>query len=198
MPIDFVDILKIAGFSSVPTVIFTWLLNHVLVQRATLKRDKRYLAQRLAIILERFSVDCANVINDNDTFDSSGGAAGRRHAQMPVLGAFPSDSDWKAIDADFMDRVLSMPNEIELANQAISFWCEVEGDEDCMRTETNNRARQRGLKAWLLACELRRRCGIPTSTLREESWDFVGVLEAKNKEIEDATPKVKRKREIGT
>ena len=90
------------------------------------------MAQRIAVILERFAVDCANVINNNDTFDRSDGHAGQRHGGLPTLGAFPADADWKATAPDLMDRVISMPNELELADQSIFFWWNVVGDQDCV------------------------------------------------------------------
>jgi hypothetical protein len=191
MAIEWADILKISASSSVLTSLATWGLNHFFVHRATLKRDARYLAQRLAIILEKFSVDCANVITDNDTFNSSDGNAGKRHSSLPTLGAFPADADWKAIDAALMDRVMSMPNELALADQAIYFWWDVVGDPDCVQTETDNQAGQRGLKAWMLASELRRRYGIPASKLPTETWDFVDTLRKHN----DAAEAMRRKQQ---
>jgi len=144
--------------------------------RAALKREARYLAQRLSIILEKFAVDCANVVADNELADSSGGTAGERHSSLPIFGSFPSDADWKAIDPDLMDRVMSMPNELELAGQKIGFWWNVVGDEDCMATEADHQAGRCGLRAWLLAAELRKRCGIPASTLHIAAWDFLAAL----------------------
>ncbi len=177
MSIGWVDVLKISASSSVLTTFIGWGLNHFFVHRATLKRDARYLAQRLAIVLEKYAVDCANSITDNNLHDSSGGQAGERHVVLPDIGSFPAEADWKAIDPDLMDRVLSMPNELVLADQAISFWWNVVGDEDCMRTEANDQAGECGLRAWLLASELRKRCGIPASTLPATSWDFVAALQ---------------------
>jgi hypothetical protein len=72
--------------------------------------------------------------------------------------------------------VLSMPNELALADQAISFWWDVVGDQDCMQTEANHQSGRSGLKAWLLAAELRKRCRIPASTLQKTTWDFVVTL----------------------
>jgi hypothetical protein len=83
-------------------------LNHFFVQRPALKRDARYMAQRLAIILEKFAVDCATSISENDLHDSSGGHAGTMRLALPALTSFPAEADWKAIPPDLVDRVLSM------------------------------------------------------------------------------------------
>jgi hypothetical protein len=187
--IDLPDILKISGLTTILTAAAGVGLNHFFVQRPALKRDARYLAQRLAIILEKFAVDCATSISENDMHDSSGGHAGTRHMSLPAIASFPAEADWKAIAPDLMDRVLSMPNELALASQAISFWWDVVGDEDSMQTEANEQAGECGLKAWLLAVDLRKRCGIPASTLPETAWDFVETLRK-----EDAAAKARRKK----
>ena len=88
------------------------------------------MAERVAIILEKFAVDCANVITDNDLHSGSKGVAAARHLILPTLEAFPADTDWKVIAADLMDRALSIPNELALADQAISFCWDVVGDQD--------------------------------------------------------------------
>lgn len=192
MSVNWFDILKISVSSSALTSILGWTLNHFFVRRANIRKDARYLSQRLAIIFEKFSVDCANVITDHELVSSSDGTAGKWHSTLPTLGSFPTESDWKAIDPDLMDRAMSMPNEIELANQAISFWWDVVGDEDCMETETDDQAGLYGLKAWLLASELRTRHRIPASTLHTAKWDFVATL----KKQYDATEVRRRKNSV--
>ncbi|MGA2793937.1 MAG: hypothetical protein ABSE69_10445 [Roseiarcus sp.] len=192
MSIDWLDVLKISASSSVLTASIGWGLDHVFVHRATLKKDARYLAQRVAIILEKFAVHCGNSITDNELHDRSEGHAGERHLTLPAIGPFPAEADWKAIDTDLMDRALSMPNELALADQAILFWWNVVGDEECMQTEANNRAGECGLRAWLLASELRRRCGIPASTLPATSWDFVNTL---RRQVEAAEAQRRKKQD---
>lgn len=191
MSIDWVDVLKISASSSVLTASIGWGLNYAFVHRAILKRDARYLAQRIAIILEKYAVDCADCIADNELHDSSEGHAGKQHVTLPRIGSFPAEAEWRTIAPDLVDRVLSMPNELALADHAILFWWDVVGDEDCMRIETNHQAGQCGLRAWLLASELRRRCGIPASTLPAMSWDFVITLR-KHAEVAEAHHRKKR------
>jgi hypothetical protein len=153
------------------------------VHRAALKRDARYVAQRVAIILEKFAVDCANVINDNDLHNQSKGHDGKRHLCLPELGPLPADADWKALSPKLVDRVLSMPNELALADGAISFWWDVVGDEECMQTETDQRAGTCGLRAWLLASDLRKQYKIPASNLPEIGWNFVDTLRKKDETV---------------
>jgi hypothetical protein len=176
MSIEWLDVLKISVSSSVLTALLTWGLNHFFVHRASLRRDARYLAQRLAITLEKFAIDCAAVIADNRLLNSTGGEAGKRHLSLPALEALPADADWKAMAPDLVDRVLSMPSELVLAHETILFWWDMLTDKDGMETETNYQAGLYGFRAWNLASELRRRYGIPASTLPERRQNFVVTL----------------------
>ena len=58
--------------SSVRTASVDWALSHVVVQRATLKTDARYLAQRLGLILEKYAVDCGDFIAGNEQLKQTG------------------------------------------------------------------------------------------------------------------------------
>jgi hypothetical protein len=176
MSIDLLDILKIATSSSILTALLGWGLNHLFVHRPNLKREARYLAQRIAVVLEKYAADCANSISEKQLYDESGGNAGRPQLTLPGIELLPDGAEWKTIDSDLMDRVLSMPNELALANQAIMFWWNEVDDPDRMRMEGEDQVRECGLRAWSLASELRERCGIPKSTLPVRHWDFVATL----------------------
>jgi hypothetical protein len=140
------------------------------------KRDARYLAQRLAIILETFAIDCADVISGNELHRDNDGYAGDRRLKLPSLAEFPADADWKAINPLLAGRVAAFPNEIRLSEQKISFYWDVLREPDCTETETNQQAGKCGYRAWNLAVELRNRHGLPVCDLTELTWDFVAKL----------------------
>jgi hypothetical protein len=174
------DILKVAGASGVFVFLLACIKDYF-VHRKTLKRDAMYLAARLVVVLEKFAVDCANTISDNDLYSSSGGSAGTQRFSLPTLGAFPSDADWKAIAPNLVDRVMSMPNELSLVDHKILFWWEVLADRDCMQTETNDQSGEFGFYAWELALDLRKECNLPEAGLLARSWDFVALLKKQRK-----------------
>ena len=95
---------------------------------------------------------------------------------LPKLGDLPGDVDWKALDLTLVDRVMSLPNRLMLADDAISFWWDVVADEDCMQTETDHKAGTCGLESWLIAVDLCKRYGIPKSNLPFIAWDFLAPL----------------------
>ncbi len=176
MAIEWTDVLKISLSSSVLSAGVGWTLNHAFVYRASLKRDARYLAHRVAIVLEKFSSDCAHLISDNDMFLRSNGDAGSSRASLPELGAFPSDADWKALSPKLAYRALSLPSQLSLADDKISFWWDVVGDEDCMRNEATRQAGLWGSRAWDLASDFRKAHKLSESALQETSWNFLKAL----------------------
>lgn len=176
-PITWLDIVKISVSSGLLTSISTWGLNHFFVQRSAFQRDARYLAQRIAMILERFAIDCSECIEEATLYNDSGGHAGKRQFSLPPLGHLPEDADWKALPSDLTDRILSMPNAIFLAEKKISFWWDVLADEDAVAKETMDQAGGFGMESWNLAKDLRRRCKIPPSSLPDRLWNFVDTLD---------------------
>ena len=157
-----------------------WGLTHFFVHRAGLKRDARYLAHRLAIIMEKFAVDCADVIADNDLHRSSEGYAGRQVLKLPEITPLPADADWKALEPSLVDRAMSLPNKLALADAAISFWRTLLTTKiACGLKPTckqGNRVSRRG--NWLRTS--RRRYGIPPTSLTEGGWNFVETLKEKH------------------
>lgn len=143
-------------------------------QKSTLERDARYLAIRVAVILERFAIDCADAIADQDLFSSSSGHAGRRHATIPKLAEYPSDADWKALRADLLASALTLRNEISLSDSKISFWEEI--DRDCIPGECKQQCGKCGYIAWLLAADLRSHYALGDFEPHRTSWDVVKVL----------------------
>jgi hypothetical protein len=194
MSIGWFDVLKIAVSSTLLTTLGSWGLTHFFEHRAALKRDARYMAQRIAIILEKFAVDCANVIADNQLHSSSEGHAGNRCLSLPELGSFPVEADWKALPPELADRILSMPNELALVDGAISFFWDVLGPgDDGVETETNQRAGACGLRAWSLATDLRKEYKIPASSLPEIEWNFVDTLREQDAARKEAARAARKK-----
>lgn len=175
MALDWVDIGKVALTSGVVAAVVTWV-KEVFVHRASRKRDARYLAQRLAVILERFSIDCADVIEGNETHRSSEGYAAQPRLRVPALAEFPADTDWKAIDPKLAGRALGLPNELALSEQKIVFWLDVVPNRGCAETETNQQAGKCGYRAWKLAVDLRNKHGLEKADLVGLAWGFVGTL----------------------
>jgi hypothetical protein len=147
-------------------------------EKASNLRDARYLALRLAVILERFAIDCSEVVGLVDTYAASKGSAGSQTTKLPEIGEFPSDSDWKTIDPKLAARALEFVNELLMAQQKLNFSWHV-SDEDQITEECADDAALLGLRAWDLAHQLRQRHDLPRFTPAETSHDVEASLKAR-------------------
>jgi len=143
-------------------------------KRAQNRRNATYLAARLAVILERFAIECCNRIERQELHESSRGAAGiTSDGPLPELQPFPDAPDWSALQSDLMDRVLVLPNECLLANGAIAVCWDVQNDyvpAECLRQYGKV-----GYMAWALSGDLRRRYRVLAFN-PEDTAKGIGVL----------------------
>lgn len=126
------------------------------------ERDRHgtYLASRVAAVLDPYVMGCVDVTGDRGQM----GEDGQMYASVdaPPL-KLPDDVDWKSIDPHLMDRALTLPNEIDTANKAVSFtWLHVTTppDNDEMFEERQYQWGRLGLLAMDLARDLRERYGL--------------------------------------
>ena len=147
-----------------------------LKERSTSKRDARYIALRVAIVLETFALECAHVISDHNMHETSGGHAGQRHAGLPELQSYPSDLEWKALQQNLAARALSLPIEVKSAERSVAFMWDVTADQDSAMDSCSEGAARCGLLAWKLAADLRQSYGYPPLVLQRDGWDPVKLL----------------------
>ncbi len=131
------------------------------LRRDELDRNARYLAIRVVCNLDPFVSQCCDVVND----EGEENLAGETHpgVDSPTI-SLPVDVDWKSIRPDLMYRVLSFPNEVEIAKQAVSFIAnELSGPPDYSEffEERIVQYGQLGLAALELAAKIRRAYEIP-------------------------------------
>jgi hypothetical protein len=143
-------------------------------RRGSTTRDARYLAIRLAVVLEEFAITCADWIGDNDMFRDSAGHAGKRHGSIPELAPYPDEPVWTTLTPAFLARVLTFRNEVTLADKAIEFWADV--DRECIPGETDQQCGKVGYIAWVLAKDMRKHYGLGAFDPSKTSWDVVKVL----------------------
>lgn len=121
------EILKIAVTAIVTTlgtfVITRYTLannakNELQQRRGELERHAHYLAVRVICMLDPFVSACCDVAGDSGMPDSEGNM--EPQVSLPTL-ALPEDVDWKTIPTELMYRILSLPNDIDIARQTIDF-----------------------------------------------------------------------------
>ena len=188
---DSLAILTLALSTGFATAVFNqgmgWL-REVRHDSASTERDARYLAIRLAVMLEEYAINCADRIGDNDMHRQSGGHAGKRWGALPELQPYPNEDDWKALAPDLLSRVLTLRIQLSLANNAIAFWMDI--DPECIPQECDQQCGRTGYAAWTLARDMRSRYRLGTFEQGEASW-VIETLERLN----EAAIKAKREQQ---
>jgi hypothetical protein len=177
------DIAKLALTTGLVTALFTQMIGwfrDFRKERSEQVRSATYLALRVSVILEQFSLNCAHALDEIETHDSSGGTAGQKHRKLPTLEAFPTDLDWKSLAPRLASRVLTMQNELELAARQIRTVWDVTADEDAADEACGDAIGVSGFRAWDLAKNLRRDYRLPIFDPKETWWDAVAALEKVN------------------
>jgi hypothetical protein len=140
-----------------------------------IRRVSSFLAISIASNLEKFSIECASVIQNIANHSSSEGEIGEI-ADLPSLPEYPSNLDWTGFEGVLCSRVLSLRLELELSRRAVDFSFELEGHL-AGGDEVSRQASSIGLRAWQLATDLRRYYDLPHFRIDEYGWDFTRVLE---------------------
>lgn len=153
-------------------------LTHYLVARreaAKIARDLKYLALRIAFLLEQYAVACASILQDGKNYDVSDGALGARLNKLPELAAFPQDGDYSAFERLLLTEVLSFRLKVESANSSVAFEQSLYGDHAghgacqvvCLRM---------GFEAIKLADAVRNAYDLAPFQLETTLWDYKAYL----------------------
>ena len=186
------EIFKLALSAGLTAAVFNqfagWLRDRW-KESATIRRDVVYLAARVAVILEEFAIECAEIISDNELYKQSDEIAGTWRSKLPILREYPADADWKALTPSLMMRALSFRNELPVAATYIRFWADVEPDPDTIAGACDAQAGKCGHRAWHIAAQLRRDHNLSEFDPKEVIWDILKVLkkhhDAEMKRIKD-------------
>jgi hypothetical protein len=143
-------------------------------ERRAAMRAAGYLAIRIAVMLERFAIDCAEHISTQDMYRQSEGHAGASHSTLPDLPPYPDEADWKALEPELLVRVLTLRNELPLGDRAIAFWEQI--DRECIPRACDLQCGKCGYMAWVLASDLRRHYHLGAFDPKQTSWDIVKTL----------------------
>jgi hypothetical protein len=179
MSLDFGETFAVAAVgglaASAMNLVVRWLAHH-----HTETREARYLALRLAVIFEKYAIECAEAVAANELYLGSRGAAGDLTVSLPTLDAYPTDADWKALTTSLAVRALSVPNELVLATKAIDGEYVQGGHNADISVALDRQAGKTGYRAWQLAVDLRKKTGLPANDLSGHTWDFIATIKAEH------------------
>jgi hypothetical protein len=131
--------------------LISWFREHKHEQLAS-TRGARYLAIRLAMMLEGFAIECADAIAAQDMHNQSERHAGAAHGALPDLPPYPDEADWKVLEPQFLARALTLRNELRLSDKMIAFWADI--DRECIPQECDQQCGKCGYMAWELAAHI--------------------------------------------
>lgn len=142
------------------------------------KADARYLALRVAVILEAFGLSCYRVLMDHDSHDLSDGKFGKLHESFPEIAPYPEDAAWQSLDTDLLSRTLNFRNELMFTQRRIELQERVglSGVPDIMCEECAHR----GSQAMDLVDDLRLKYRLLPL---QRSYDFAKTLRHKHQEF---------------
>ncbi len=157
----------------------TWFQT-VWVNKKELERNARYLAIRVACVLDKYVEDCAAVVRDNGLNYGMRTPEGYLEPQVKTLGppVYPDDIDWKSIDHEMMYKIISFPADVEGADKIIRA-AKVVAKPPNFEDWFDERAywyAQFGLAAYALAEDLSKKYCIKRKTYN--NWDPVAELKA--------------------
>jgi len=150
------DIFKIAVTAGLVNVLLNqgvnWYREH-----SSKKALAAYTAMRIAVVLESFAKACASFIQENNnaqTFPDQ--EFPDWNISLPPLGNYPDDPEgWRALDRGLAGRALELKNNLHISQDIISGTIEYVIED--LESELTKNAASRGLEAWNLAVELRRK-----------------------------------------
>jgi xanthosine utilization system XapX-like protein len=162
-------ISAIAGFLGVlvGTALIPWVRERIVRRRAA-----RYLAIRIACLLDTFVDDCSEVASD---WGEENKVVGSKASKLPTL-IYPPDLDWHSINHPLMYEVLSLPTAVERQKRYMESAIEYADlpDHSSFFEERNLRYAQLGLRVNAISTRLREKYRIPE--FEETGWTSVGHL----------------------
>lgn len=146
--------------------------------KAKVEVDRRYIALRLTVVLERFAIQCADQIaiveSELQEAYKNGVAPDHHSMTIPPL-RLPEGDDWRWISADLASDILAIPPQIDFSKGAISWSWEV-GDPEGAAKECQLQLALRGLECWELAVKVRQQHKIAPAKFDMGSWAFIEVM----------------------
>jgi len=153
-------------------------------ERLSQKKRAAYLAMRLAVILERFAIDCESLISENERSQIGDDKEGPR-GDLPNLEEYPEETNWETLQSDLAHRSLALRNDIASSRDTMYFRWQME--DESKSDACNDEAAIRGAQAWELAISIRRQYNLPAYS---PGYDVGGALKKRLLEMKKGAPKI--------
>ncbi|MCJ2164885.1 MULTISPECIES: hypothetical protein [unclassified Pseudodesulfovibrio] len=188
--VSLTSIITVVGSTGVLSALCTHLFGMFrdwLEDRTKRARRASYAALRLAVQLETYAIECARRIEEVKTSLASNGYYGKLHGRLPKIPPYPDEIDWKSLEPSLVDEVLSFPNQLLVSNDITTFVAEdhFPDDTELATAECLLHCGYRGVQAWKIATELRKRYGLKSRNVLSDSWNMLQCLEVEEAKYHD-------------
>ncbi len=144
-----------------------------------------YLAMRLAVILDAFTLDCFELVSENAAMEPHPDPDHPNcRLSLPEVGAYPDDADgWTAIDQRLAGGSLALRNRIQSAQRLVyrtrdTYWSEGESS-DFLRGTIDTEASMLALEAWDLARALRQKHHLEPDDTADRAVEFLRLVQTR-------------------
>ena len=168
------------------TAIVVVLLGALITMAVTQQKDHaaaRYLAARLAVILEAYAINSANSLNEWDTYQITGAEQGAMIEGVPDLPEYPDGDGWSALRPDMVERALSLRNQLAIGRLDVASLERLIDDHDEIAERCAEHVGACGYTAVVLARALRRRYDLQAFDPTRTFWDVEPTLRQRHDRI---------------
>ncbi|WP_123657280.1 hypothetical protein [Salinisphaera japonica] len=150
-------------------------------ENRTSKQSTKYDALVAAVALEGYAINCADKISAHKAATWSEGHAGAFMASVPKLPELSVTAGYlRHRKASVANQLMTFPQDVNQAEQAVAFWWDVVGDEEATKGAAVQQSARIGLQSLNLAKVLRDSFSLPKRHLVFGEYDIHDVL---NKEL---------------
>ena len=141
------------------------------------KHSTRFEALSVAVSLEGYAINCADLLSDHSLAISSAGHAGSYMGRLPTLPDLSLTAGFlKPNKAKVADSLMAFPQEVRQADQVTAFLWDVTTDIEAVRESSADQAAKMGLKALELANDIRSAFRLPKRELAFGEYDIHKLL----------------------
>lgn len=146
-------------------------------ERQIADRDRRFFALKLAVVLERYAIDCAMRIGTVDEHIHGYEIQEPRSGPLPGTPPLelPNSTEWRWIDSALSSEILALAPRIKFGEGSVAAAFDY-GDYHQGVEELIAQLRSIGFETLTLASTIRDKYGLGSQTYSMGDWDFIKTL----------------------
>lgn len=170
------QLIATTAISSGAAVALVEFLLHRYRENKDKQRHTKFLALEVCVCLERYAVQTADAISDENEVQVAPDRYVRGLiSQVPILPELPNSEHYDKFDLDLLGRIYELPDKIALANGMVNFIASID-DHAVAMSQATTEACSIATSALDLASEIRAKYSLPARDLVYGDYDVRSVL----------------------